>query len=107
MVPDDACGRECLSAFANVFQVNTPGASQQSAEPLPSAYGINNLSKSGVHRSAFTIKLIRPPRRSDRIGSHLRGDPFYGEIASPGLPKLTVRSEIGPYRRPHPSATPY
>jgi hypothetical protein len=38
------------------------------------------------------------------VGSHLRGDRFYGEILSPGLATQIVRSEIGPYRRLLPEA---
>jgi hypothetical protein len=34
------------------------------------------------------------------VGSHLRGDRFYGKVVSTRRPILTVRSEIGPYRRP-------
>jgi hypothetical protein len=33
------------------------------------------------------------------VGSHLRGDRFYGEVVSSARAILTVRSEIGPYRR--------
>ena len=33
-------------------------------------------------------------------GLHLRGDRLYDEVASSRRPKLTVRSEIGPYRHP-------
>jgi hypothetical protein len=32
------------------------------------------------------------------VGSHLRGDRFYGEVVSSVRAILTVRSEIGPYR---------
>jgi hypothetical protein len=34
------------------------------------------------------------------VGAHLRGDRFYGEVVSSTRAILTVRSEIGPYRRP-------
>jgi YVTN family beta-propeller protein len=49
---------------------------------------------------SIDLRRVRPPTGSGLVGSHLRGDRFYGEVASSGRPMLTVRSEIGPYRRP-------
>jgi hypothetical protein len=43
---------------------------------------------------------LDPSAESGLVGSHLRGDRFYGEVVSLRRPILTVRSEIGPYRRP-------
>jgi hypothetical protein len=42
-------------------------------------------------------KIVCGSRCTGPVGSHLRGDRFYGEIAGHGY-KLTVRPEIGPYR---------
>jgi hypothetical protein len=48
--------------------------------------------------SQCSVRRRRPPpywcALSGARGSHLRGDRFYGEVASSGRPMLTVRSEI-------------
>ena len=49
---------------------------------------------------SIDLQRVRPPRRSELVGSHLRGDRLYGEVVSSRGPTLAVRSEIGPYRRP-------
>jgi hypothetical protein len=48
---------------------------------------------------SIDLQRVRPPTGSVLVESHLRGDRFYDEIASSGDQWLTVRSEIGPYRR--------
>ena len=44
--------------------------------------------------------LVRPPTRPELVGSHLRGDQFYGQVVSVAGSMAIVRSEIEPYRRP-------
>jgi hypothetical protein len=49
---------------------------------------------------SIDLQRVRPPMRSELVGSHLRGDRLYGQVVSSRRPTLAVRSEIGPYRRP-------
>ena len=49
---------------------------------------------------SIDLQRVRPPTRSELVGSLLRGDRLYGEVVSSRRPTLAVRSEIGPYRRP-------
>jgi len=49
--------------------------------------------------------LYRDDKSDDRasvglVGSHLRGDQFYGQVVSVAGSMAIVRSEIEPYRRP-------
>jgi hypothetical protein len=60
---------------------------------------IGQASKELVVES-IDLQRVRPPTRSELVGSHLRGDRLYGEVVSSRRPTLAVRSEIGPYRRP-------
>ena len=63
--------------------------------PDRSARGPQSLTTKSID-----LQRVRPPRRSELVGSHLRGDRLYGEVVSSRRPTLAVRSEIGPYRRP-------
>jgi len=49
---------------------------------------------------SIDLQRVRPPTRSELVGSHLRGDRLYGEVVSARRQTPAVRSEIGPYRRP-------
>src|SRR6516225_7299840 len=49
---------------------------------------------------SIDLQRVRPPTRSELVGSHLRGDRLYGEVVSSRRQTPAVRSEIGPYRRP-------
>jgi hypothetical protein len=89
-------GRFPASAAHHTIQgINNPNLD-------PSRNSVIDRNTQALVVESIDLQRVRPPGRSELVGSHLRGDRLYGEVVSSRRSTLAVRSEIGPYRRPSP-----